>query len=128
KTKSPKPSKGIHPVGSGIDPQADRRVLGIYRLWTDQADSRRHCTISIRILKELSMRSFLKNTAEEILADYPALDQLVLILPNRRAGLFLAKHLGSLISEPQWMPQIKTIEDVFYGLAGQKPSDQLTLI
>ncbi len=74
------------------------------------------------------MRSFLKITAEEILADYRALDQLVLVLPNRRAGLFLGRHLGRLISTPQWMPQIKTIEDVFYGLAGQKPTDQLTLI
>ena len=74
------------------------------------------------------MRSFLKTTAEKILADYQVLDQLVLVLPNRRAGLFLAKHLGTLITEPQWMPQIRTIEDVFYGLAGQKPTDQLTLI
>lgn len=74
------------------------------------------------------MRSFLKITAEEILTDYHALDQLVLVLPNRRAGLFLAKHLGTLIREPQWMPQIKTIEDVFYSLAGQKPTDTLTLI
>ena len=74
------------------------------------------------------MQSFLKITAQEILADYPALDQLVLVLPNRRAGLFLAKHFGTLISKPLWMPQIKTIEDVFYGLAEQKPSDQLTLI
>src|SRR5690606_35566015 len=63
-----------------------------------------------------------------ILADYHALDQLVMVLPNRRAGLFLAKHLGTLIREPQWMPQIKTIEDVFYSLAGQKPTDTLTLI
>src|SRR5690606_36699306 len=74
------------------------------------------------------MRSFLKMTAEEILADYQALDQLVLVLPNRRAGLFLAKHLGTLITEPQWMPQIKTIEYVFYHMAGRKPTDTLTLI
>jgi hypothetical protein len=74
------------------------------------------------------MSSFLKTTATEILAEYQALNELVLVLPNRRAGLFLSKHLGTLINKPQWMPSIKTIEDVFYGLAGQRPTDQLTLI
>jgi hypothetical protein len=74
------------------------------------------------------MHSFLRTTAERILRDYQDMNQLVLVLPNRRAGLFLAKHLGTLITKPHWMPQIKTIEDVFYGLAGRKPTDQLTLI
>ena len=74
------------------------------------------------------MHSFLKTTAEKILADHQDLHRLVLVLPNRRAGLFLAKHLGALISKPHWLPQIKTIEDVFYGLSGKKPTDQLTLI
>ena len=74
------------------------------------------------------MQSFLKTTAQRILKDYKDLDQLVLVLPNRRAGLFLAKHFGALIDQPQWMPQIKTIEEVFYGFAGKRPTDQLTLI
>src|SRR5690606_26562237 len=74
------------------------------------------------------MNSFLKDTASQILANYPVLDQLVLVLPNRRAGLFFAKHLGTLIDQPQWMPQIRTIEEVFYNYAGNRPSDQLTLI
>lgn len=74
------------------------------------------------------MHSFLKSTAQRILTDYKQLDQLVLVLPNRRAGLFITRHLGALIDKPQWMPQIKTIEDVFYGIAGKRPADQLTLI
>ncbi len=74
------------------------------------------------------MHSFLKHTAEKILNDYSALDQLVLVFPNRRAGLFFAKHLGTLIDKPHWMPQIKTIEDIFYSHAGNRPADQLTLI
>jgi len=49
-------------------------------------------------------------------------------LPNRRAGLFFTQHLGALIDKPTWMPEVKTIEDVFYQYAGQRPADDLTLI
>ena len=74
------------------------------------------------------MHSFLKTTAQKILTNYDQLDQVVLVFPNRRAGLFLLKHLGALIDKPHWMPQVKTIEEVFYEYAGNKPADQLTLV
>ena len=74
------------------------------------------------------MHSFLRNTAWEILEKNRDLQHLVIVLPNRRAGLFFTQHLGTLISEPVWMPEVKTIEDVFYQYAGQRPADDLTLI
>ncbi|MCH6232986.1 PD-(D/E)XK nuclease family protein [Cognataquiflexum rubidum] len=74
------------------------------------------------------MHSFLRNTAASILQGYQELQNLVIVLPNRRAGLFFTQHLGALIEEPTWMPEVKTIEDVFYQYAGQRPSDDLTLI
>src|SRR5690554_4785311 len=74
------------------------------------------------------MHSFLRTTAQRILTTYDQLDQVVLVLPNRRAGLFLLKHLRTLIDKPHWMPQIRTIEEVFYEYAGNKPTDQLTLV
>lgn len=74
------------------------------------------------------MQSFLRNTAQEILQSFPETQNLVIVLPNRRAGLFFTKHLGTLIEKPTWMPEIKTIEDVFYQYAGQRPSDDLSLI
>lgn len=74
------------------------------------------------------MNSFLKNTAAEILSSGKNMEELVVILPNRRAGLFFTQHLGSLIDEPTWMPEVKTIEQMFYELAGQSPADDLTLI
>ncbi|MCF1751424.1 PD-(D/E)XK nuclease family protein [Mariniradius sediminis] len=74
------------------------------------------------------MESFLKETASVILRDYKDLHNLVLVLPNRRAGLFFTQHLGQLIDKPTWMPQVKTIEDLFFQLAGQRPADDLTLI
>ncbi|WP_194777401.1 PD-(D/E)XK nuclease family protein [Pararhodonellum marinum] len=74
------------------------------------------------------MHSFLRNTAQEIIKTYPELQNLVVVLPNRRAGLFFTKHLGTLIDKPTWMPEIKTIEDIFYQYAGQRPNDELSLI
>ncbi|MCR9014671.1 PD-(D/E)XK nuclease family protein [Aquiflexum gelatinilyticum] len=74
------------------------------------------------------MHSFLRNTAASILQEYQELQNLVIVLPNRRAGLFFTQHLGALIEKPTWMPEVKTIEDVFYQYAGQRPSDDLTLI
>ncbi|WP_026952074.1 PD-(D/E)XK nuclease family protein [Algoriphagus mannitolivorans] len=74
------------------------------------------------------MHSFLRNTAQQILEKHQNLQNLSIILPNRRAGLFFTQHLGTLISEPMWMPEVKTIEDIFYQYAGQRPADELTLI
>lgn len=74
------------------------------------------------------MNSFLENTAKDILTTYPSMKDLVIVLPNRRAGLFFTKHLGNLIDKPEWLPEIKTIEDIFYAYAGQRPVDNLTLI
>lgn len=74
------------------------------------------------------MQSFLRNTAAEILQEYPDLQKLAIVLPNRRAGLFFTQHLGSLIQNPTWMPEVMTIEDIFYKHAGQRPVDQLSLI
>lgn len=74
------------------------------------------------------MESFLKDTASSILQEYRDLHNLVLVLPNRRAGLFFTQHLGQLIDQATWMPQVKTIEDLFFQLAGQRPADDLTLI
>lgn len=74
------------------------------------------------------MNSFLKNTAQSILSNHQNLQDLCIILPNRRAGLFFTQHLGTLINEPTWLPEIKTIEDIFYQYAGQRPADDLTLI
>ena len=74
------------------------------------------------------MHNFLRNTAEKILKESESLREVVVVLPNRRAGLFFTQHMGTLIDQPTWMPEVKTIEDVFYGFAGKRPADDLTLI
>ncbi|OOG77848.1 PD-(D/E)XK nuclease family protein [Algoriphagus sp. A40] len=74
------------------------------------------------------MIPFLKDTAKQLLESGRDLKDLVIVLPNRRAGLFFTRYLGELIAEPVWMPEVRTIEQVFYGLAGNTPADELTLI
>ncbi len=74
------------------------------------------------------MNSFLKATAKQILDSGRNPRELTLVLPNRRAGLFFTRYLGELIGEPIWMPEVRTIEQVFYGLAGNTPADELTLV
>ncbi|WP_200979713.1 PD-(D/E)XK nuclease family protein [Echinicola sp. 20G] len=74
------------------------------------------------------MNGFLRETAADLLDRYGDLRGLTVILPNRRAGLFFVQHLGQLIDKAQWMPAVKTIEDLFFELSGQRPTDQLTLI
>lgn len=74
------------------------------------------------------MNSFLKNTAQQLLDSGKDLSQLVVVLPNRRAGLFFIKYLEELIETPTWMPEVKTIEQVFSGIAKQATADDLTLI
>ncbi|EPA00551.1 hypothetical protein A33Q_0024 [Indibacter alkaliphilus LW1] len=74
------------------------------------------------------MDSFLKDTAASILASGRDLKEVTVILPNRRAGLFFIRQLGELIENPSWMPEVKTIEQVFTGLTGQVPADDLSLV
>lgn len=74
------------------------------------------------------MDSFLKETAKALLQSKGDLKGVKVILPNRRAGLFFIKHLSQMADKPLWMPEVITIEDLFYQLAGKKPADKLTLI
>ena len=74
------------------------------------------------------MTPFLKETAKALLDSGRDLKAIRLVLPNRRAGLFFTKYLGELIDQPVWMPEVMTIEQLVYQLAGNTPTDELTLV
>lgn len=74
------------------------------------------------------MIPFLKETAQQLLESGRDLKDLQVVLPNRRAGLFFTKYLGELIQQPVWMPEVITIEQLVYQLAGNTPTDDLTLV
>ena len=74
------------------------------------------------------MTPFLKETAKALLDSGRDLKAIRLVLPNRRAGLFFTKYLGELIDQPVWMPEVLTIEQLVYQLAGNTPTDELSLV
>ena len=74
------------------------------------------------------MIPFLKETAQQLLDSGRDLKDLRVVLPNRRAGLFFTKYVGELIQQPVWMPEVVTIEQLVYQLAGKTPTDDLTLV
>lgn len=75
------------------------------------------------------MKAFLLKLAEEIYRNHHTnFDKLCVVLPSRRAGLFLKKHLAGLITKPLWLPDIFTIDDFIEELTSTKISDQIDVL
>lgn len=74
------------------------------------------------------MKSFLAEIAEQILKESPDFANLVVILPNRRATVYLRKFLSERISKPVFAPSLLTIEDFIGSLQSFIVPDKLELI
>lgn len=70
---------------------------------------------------------FLQRLAETIYHQYDA-ENVDIVFPNRRAGLFFRQYLADLIDKPIWSPRILSIEDFAKSIAGIQKADNLTLI
>jgi hypothetical protein len=58
------------------------------------------------------VKGFLENTAHYFKQElYPGLEQVLVLVPNKRTALFLEKELIKIIPQPFIMPRIKTIEE-----------------
>lgn len=66
------------------------------------------------------MLSFLEETLQDIKKNHPSLDDLVLILPSKRAGGFLKYHLLQTISHTSFAPKIISIEEFIEEISGLK--------
>ncbi len=75
----------------------------------------------------MSQSSFLSQIAENILRDYPELEKITLIFPNRRAGLFLRKALSQQIDKAVWSPNVISIDDFIQNISPLKSQDPLAL-
>jgi hypothetical protein len=74
-------------------------------------------------------KGFLEELAERIIVEFPGnMDQLCIIFPNRRAGLFFNKALARLIREPIWSPAILSIEDFILRFSDYTVADRMTLL
>jgi hypothetical protein len=75
------------------------------------------------------MKPFLKEIAEELFQLYgQRINELCLVFPNRRAGLFFNKYLGGCLDQPVWSPSIYTIQDLMAVLSDLSYADDLELI
>ena len=73
--------------------------------------------------------TFLSEVAAHLLSDYSSrLGDCTVVFPNRRAGLFLKKHLSNKIEAPVWSPDVKSLEDFLFTFSSIKKADPLTLV
>lgn len=76
------------------------------------------------------MEPFLQQVASYLVRTFPDRPESVcVVLPNRRAGLFLRRYLAEA-RRPQisWSPAILSVEDFFAILSGLQKVDDLTLL
>lgn len=70
--------------------------------------------------------NFLEKTAQHLISTYgDDISNICIVLPNKRAGLFLKQHLSKLINKPIWMPPIMGAEDLVEQLSDKEIIDNL---
>ncbi len=74
------------------------------------------------------MKSFIDTLADHINEESYKGNELCIVFPNRRAGLFLKRKLIPTNGKPRWMPQILSIEDFVFSISKLKEVDNVTLL
>jgi CRISPR/Cas system-associated exonuclease Cas4 (RecB family) len=75
------------------------------------------------------MTRFLEKTADYLYKTYgDKISDLCIVMPNRRAGLFLQKYLGNSIGKTIWSPAIFSIEDFLINLSGLRICDPIQVM
>ena len=75
------------------------------------------------------MNGFLNQVASHLFKIYgDNLNQLTLVFPNRRGGLFFTNYLNSQVTKPMISPGIITINELFSELSDLHVPDRLSLI
>lgn len=72
------------------------------------------------------MPPFLLQTAQYIYENHGNnLSEIAVILPNRRAGLFLRKYLAGMLPKASWSPAVLSIEEFLASISGLKEAEQI---
>jgi len=72
---------------------------------------------------------FLEKVAKTLYDNHrDEMDKQIVILPSRRAGLYLARHLSRLSDKPQWAPMMMTVTDLFASFSALRLTEPETLI
>lgn len=75
-----------------------------------------------------SMKTFLREVAEKIMASHTDLQPLVLVLPSKRAAVFLRNELLSLNTQTGFGPTFFSIEEFVQELSRLKLADNTTVL
>lgn len=71
---------------------------------------------------------FLQHIAEYLIENHASnLEDVTVVLPNKRAGIFLKKYLSEKTLKPIWSPNIISTEDLVSQLSGKLQLDELSL-
>jgi len=74
-------------------------------------------------------RAFLQEVAQYIFTNYEdKVENLCIVLPNKRAALFLKQHLARAFGKTIWLPEITSAEDFVEELSGLKNLEEIDLI
>jgi len=75
------------------------------------------------------MQTFLEETARQLLLNHnTGLADVCVVLPNRRAGIYLKKHISEVAKQTVWAPDIFSIEDFLIKISGYTKPDDVALI
>ena len=75
------------------------------------------------------MQSFLEKTVVYLVGKYgDDISDLCIVLPNRRAGLFLKTHFAKTLNKTFWAPEIMATEDFVALLSELQPAETITLL
>lgn len=72
--------------------------------------------------------TYLSKLASHIIENYESFDEVVIVLPNKRAKVFLIEEFKQKIHSNCFAPQISSIEDFIQEVAGIRSIDSLELV
>ena len=75
------------------------------------------------------MKPFLVTIAEQLVEKHPTnLRNVIIVVPGKRAGLFLRKHLAKILGKSFFAPKILTLPDFISLLSNKSTTSRLELI
>jgi hypothetical protein len=75
------------------------------------------------------MMDFLDRVAYRLYEQHgSSMERQVVVLPSRRAGLYLSRALARLSDKPQWSPSMMTVSELFRSFSDLMPADTETMI
>ena len=88
-----------------------------------------HCFENFTILIIRHLKSFLQETAEDIVEKFGSeLSKVEIIFPNKRTDFHFKKCLGQALNKTSWSPKTYTIQHYISQLTGLKTIDKISLL